>query len=76
MLFIQSTEMKKLKSGFLLKDILDRFSRKKDSTLDPDQSLYLYFAHDITLSNMLNSLGLFKVMHKHKIIIKLCKFID
>lgn len=56
------TEMKKLKSGFLLKDMLDRFRSKVESTLTPDQlSLFMYFAHDITMTNMLNSLGLFKV---------------
>lgn len=60
-IFTQTPEMKKLKSGFLLKEILDRFSNKTKSILSPDRSLWLYFAHDITITNMLNSLGLFKV---------------
>lgn len=59
----QSTnEMKKLKSGFLLKEILDRFTSKVQSTLNPNRSLWMYFAHDITLSNMLNTLGMFEVL--------------
>lgn len=37
-------EMKKLRSGFLLKEILDRFSRKLERTLNPDRSFWLYFA--------------------------------
>lgn len=61
-LFTQTTEMKRLRSGFLLKEILDRFTNKTLSTLSPDRNLWLYFAHDITLSNMLNSLGLYKVI--------------
>lgn len=61
-IFTQTTEMKRLKSGFLLKEILDRFTNKTQSTLTPDRNLWMYFAHDITLSNMLNSLGLFEVI--------------
>lgn len=61
-IFTVTTEMKKLRSGYLLKEILDRFTNKTLSTLSPDRSLWLYFAHDITISNMLNSLGLFKVL--------------
>lgn len=61
-IFTQTNEMKKLKSGFLLKEILHRFSLKVNSTLTPNRNLWMYFAHDITLSNMLNSLGLFEVI--------------
>lgn len=61
-IFTHTAEMKKLKSGFLLKEILDRFTNKTQSLLTPDRSLWLYFAHDITITNMLNSLGLFKVI--------------
>ncbi|XP_055305422.1 prostatic acid phosphatase-like isoform X2 [Sitodiplosis mosellana] len=60
-MFTPNNEMKKIKSGFLLKEILDRFTNKTQSTLSLNRSLYLYFAHDITISNMLNSLGLFKL---------------
>lgn len=60
-LFTATTEMKKLRSGYLFLDILDRFKNKTLSILSPNRSLHLYFAHDITISNMLNSLGLYKV---------------
>lgn len=60
-MFTVTTEMKKLKSGYLLKEILDRFTNKIQLTLSPDRSLWMYFAHDITITNMLNSLGVFEV---------------
>lgn len=51
----------RLKGGFLIKDILDRFQQKINSTLKPDRSLWLYAAHDYTLSNILNGFGVFEV---------------
>lgn len=60
-MFTPTPQTKKIKSGYLLKEILDRFTNKTLGTLSPDRSLWIYFAHDVTISNMLNSLGLFKV---------------
>lgn len=60
-IFTHSTEMKKLRSGYLLKEILDHSTNKSMSTLSPDRSLWMYFAHDNTIADMLNSLGLFEV---------------
>lgn len=54
-------ELARLQSGFLLKEIFDRFAQKLNSTLQPDRSLWLYSAHDLTIMCMLNSLGLFEV---------------
>ncbi|XP_055301170.1 prostatic acid phosphatase-like [Sitodiplosis mosellana] len=55
-----TTEMKKLKSGFLIKEMLERFIQKTQSKLKPDRfTIQIYSAHDITISNFLNSLGLF-----------------
>lgn len=42
----------RLTSGFLLKDILDRFSEKKSEKMSPDRSLYIYSAHDSTIANV------------------------
>lgn len=56
-----TTGMKKLQSGYLLKEILDRFTNKSESELWPNVSLWMYFTHDITLASMLNSLGVFNV---------------
>lgn len=56
--YTHSDEMKKFFSGFLLKEMLDRFSNKLESTLNPDRSLWFYFAHDLQIQYMLNSLGI------------------
>lgn len=61
LLFTPTAEMKKLRSGFLLREILDRSKNKTESTLKPNRSLWMYFVHDTTIADMLNSLGLFKV---------------
>lgn len=54
-------ELARLKSGFLIKEMMDRFTKKIFGTLEPDRSLWLYSAHDETIANVLNSLGLFEV---------------
>lgn len=56
-----STEMKKLKSGYLLKSILDRFTNKTLSILSPNRSLWMNFAHESVIVHMLQSLGIFNV---------------
>lgn len=60
-LFTQTPEMKKLRMGFLLKEILDRSRNKTESKLSPDRSLWMYFAHDNTIVDLLHGLDLFKV---------------
>lgn len=60
--FTTNNEMKKYSSGFLLKDIFDRLNNKTKCTLNPDRTLWLYFAHDITISKLLGSLGIDKVI--------------
>lgn len=57
----KTTEMARLSVGFLIRDILDRFSSKIASKLSPDRSLWIYSAHDSTIANVLNALGLFEV---------------
>ena len=52
----------RLKVGPLLKDMLDRFQNKTQGILSPDRSLYIYSAHDTTVANILNILGIFKVI--------------
>lgn len=59
--YTQTAEMKRLRCGFLLKEILDRSQNKTLSTLIPNRSLWMYFAKDTTIADMLNSLGLFQV---------------
>lgn len=59
--FVTGTmELKRLKSGFLLKQIFDRFKNKTLSLL-PQQLMQIYSGHEITISGILNSLGVFEV---------------
>lgn len=60
-MYADTPQLARVESGFLLKDMLKRFTQKINATLQPDRSLWLYSAHSITVSLMLNSLGLFKV---------------
>lgn len=55
-------ELARLKTGFLIREILDRFDQKISAKLSPDRSLWIYSAHDTTVANVLNSLGLFEVI--------------
>lgn len=57
-----TTELAKLKYGFLINEILDRFSAKIGSTLSPDRTIWIYSAHDTTLAGVLNTLQLFEVI--------------
>lgn len=54
-------QLARLSTGFLLKEIFERFAQKINKTLQPDRSVYIYSAHDGTVANLLNSFGLFEV---------------
>lgn len=54
-------KLARIQSGFLLKDMLDRFDNKTRSLLSPDRSMWVYSAHDTTVASLLNTLGLFEV---------------
>lgn len=56
-----TTELARLRYGFLIQDILDRFSAKIGSTLSPDRNIWIYSGHDTTLAGVLNALQLFEV---------------
>lgn len=57
-----TNQLARLKSGFLLKEMLEHFSQKINATLKPDRSIWFYSAHEETITNMLNSLGLLEVI--------------
>lgn len=49
----------RLKTGFLLADIFDRFSQKIDGTLEPKtRTLWVYSVHSSTMKLLFNGLGL------------------
>ncbi|EAT44755.1 AAEL003903-PA [Aedes aegypti] len=49
----------RLKTGPLIKEMLQRFRSKVDNTLKPNRTLWVYSAHDTTVANVLNTLRLF-----------------
>ena len=53
--------MARIRSGFILKEILDRMKMKVDGTLKPDRSVHIYSAHDTLLSCLLYALDMFDV---------------
>lgn len=54
-------KLARLKTGPLLKEILKRFSDKSKNKLKPNRSLWMYSAHDTTVSNLLNTLNLYQI---------------
>uniref|UniRef100_U5EX31 acid phosphatase n=1 Tax=Corethrella appendiculata TaxID=1370023 RepID=U5EX31_9DIPT len=62
--FITNTytpQLARLKFGPLLKEMLTRFQDKFNRNLDPDRKLWIYSAHDTTVSGFLNTLNLFEL---------------
>lgn len=58
----ETPQMARVKMGFLLREILDRFKMKIQSKLQPNRSIWMYSAHDSTVAIILNALGLFEVI--------------
>lgn len=65
--FADTKQLARVESGWLLKEIIERFYQKVNSTLQPDRKLWLYSAHNLNLATMLNSLGMFEVLFFFKI---------
>lgn len=59
---VKTKSMLRMKPGFLVKDILDRFVAKRDSKLKPDRSLFIYSVHDTTIIGILSALGVYEVI--------------
>lgn len=58
---VHTKEMQRLKGGFLLREMLERFTNKSESKLKPDRSLWIYSAHDLNIIYLLSSLNLYEV---------------
>ncbi|XP_055614005.1 prostatic acid phosphatase [Uranotaenia lowii] len=54
-----TTLLARLKTGLLIKEMLQRFQDKVNNKLKPDRSAWIYSAHDTTVANVLNSLRIF-----------------
>lgn len=48
----------KIRSGFLLKDILDRSALKNHGSLVPNLSVYMYSVHDTNIYSLITALGI------------------
>lgn len=55
---IGTREMSRLKSGFLLQEIVQRINLKIQGSLKPNRTLWIYSAHDRTIKNFLNMLDI------------------
>jgi lysosomal acid phosphatase len=55
----------RLKMGPLLKEILTHYHNKTKGHLNPNRNLFIYSAHDTTVANMLNTLGVFESLGYH-----------
>lgn len=55
--------MARLLAGPLLRDMLKAFQAKLDGKMRPDRGIWMYSAHDTTVSDLLNVLGLFDPPH-------------
>ncbi|CAG9807128.1 unnamed protein product [Chironomus riparius] len=63
-----TTQLARLKTGPLLKEILHHYKNKTDSLTPKNETkrnLWIYSAHDTTVANMLNTLGVFKAIGYH-----------
>lgn len=49
-------ELVKIRSGFLLKEMLERFKTKLNGTLTPNRALWMYSAHSSTITTLLNGM--------------------
>lgn len=57
-LFTETHLMKRIKGGAFLTEIIKKMQNKRRKNLNPDRKIFLYSAHDVTLVNVLNSLGI------------------
>ncbi|XP_031639880.1 testicular acid phosphatase homolog, partial [Contarinia nasturtii] len=59
-MYSNTKEMARLWSGFLIKEMFERFAQKLNSTLVPNRSVWFYSTQDITIGTLLNSFELFE----------------
>ncbi|XP_031639554.1 prostatic acid phosphatase-like [Contarinia nasturtii] len=63
MISTYTKELARLRIGFLIKEMFEHFTQKINNTMKPDRSLWIYSAHDLTIVNVLNALGVFDPVH-------------
>lgn len=53
-------QLKRLKTGPLVQEMVKHMREKEKNQLSPNRSLWIYSAHDSTIANLLNTLGVFE----------------
>ncbi|XP_015117780.1 uncharacterized protein LOC107041654 [Diachasma alloeum] len=51
--------LQRLRTGLLMKEMVTHMIQKSKSSLVPDRKLFMYAAHDVTVANLLMTLGVF-----------------
>lgn len=56
-----TTELARLRAGFLINKIFTNMAKKAYKKLNPNRSIWIYSGHDITVTAFLNALKIFNV---------------
>lgn len=56
-LFTETQFMKRIKGGIFVTEVVENMTKKRTNLLNPNRSLFVYSAHDVTLVNVMRALG-------------------
>lgn len=56
--FTETDIMKRIRGGAFLNDVYGNMESKANKTLKPNRNLFFYSGHDVTLVNVMNSMGI------------------
>lgn len=56
-LFTETQFMKRIKGGIFVTEVIENMTKKRTNLLNPNRSLFVYSAHDVTLSNVMRAIG-------------------
>lgn len=57
-LFTETQFMKRIKGGIFLTEVIENMAKKRTNLLNPNRSIFVYSAHDVTLSNVMRAIGI------------------
>lgn len=57
-IFTETDLMKRIKGGAFISEVYGQMASKANKTLKPDRNLFFYSGHDVTLVNVMNSMGI------------------
>lgn len=56
-LFTETQFMKRIKGGIFITEVIENMTKKRTNLLNPNRSIFVYSAHDVTLSNVMRALS-------------------